>query len=184
MKKIKLYNMILPPFMLFTITPFWWFISMSGNFIIDSAVLLITLFIFKKISFGVYKKTIFKVWIWGYVADLMGAAYLFIMSEITFFIRNGLELFIGENPNNLLWRILDGITLAANFSEFDSIWGVLFMISGIIVASIFIFIFNYIYIFKKYLNDILTKKQMIIISLTIAIATAPYTFLLPGDLLN
>ena len=40
-KDVKLYNMILPPFMLFFFVPALWIVSALGNFIIDSIVLLI-----------------------------------------------------------------------------------------------------------------------------------------------
>ena len=40
-KDVKLYNMILPPFMLFFFVPILWIVSALGNFIIDSIVLLI-----------------------------------------------------------------------------------------------------------------------------------------------
>ena len=86
MKKTKLYNMILPPFMLFTITPIHWFISMVGNFIIDSAVVLILFYIFFKkiIKLEQYEKIIFRIWFLGYAADLIGAGYLFIISYHSF----------------------------------------------------------------------------------------------------
>jgi len=182
MKQIKLYNMILPPFMLFTITPLFWLISMVGNFIIDSIVILVTLYIFKKTNLKIYKKTIFSIWIYGYVADIIGALYLLIISYVASFINLTLELFRYDRSNNLFWQILDGINSAMNFSHFDSVWGVMFIISGILIAAVFIVIFNYHFVFKKRLKDILTKKQMIIASLTMAIATAPYTFLLPKEL--
>ena len=35
-KDVKLYNMILPPFMLFFFVPTLWIVSALGNFIIDS----------------------------------------------------------------------------------------------------------------------------------------------------
>lgn len=176
--------MILPPFMLFTITPLLWFISMVGNFIIDSAVVLILFYIFfkKMIKLEQYEKIIFRIWFLGYAADLIGAGYLFIISYVTSFINLTSELFRYDRPNNLFWKILDGINSALNFSHFDSVWGVIFIISGILISAVCIFIFNYNFVFKKKMKDVLTKRQMIIASLTMAIATAPYTFLLPKEL--
>ena len=61
--EVRLYNMIVPPFILIMISPLLWFISLAGNFIIDSAIILIiSLIIFRKISGEFYKKSILKVW--------------------------------------------------------------------------------------------------------------------------
>lgn len=51
-KDVKLYNMILPPFMLFFFIPTLWIVSALGNFIIDSIVLLIFQFLFTRNSLG------------------------------------------------------------------------------------------------------------------------------------
>ena len=51
-KDVKLYNMILPPFMLFFFVPTLWIVSAVGNFIIDSIVLLIISILFTRNSLG------------------------------------------------------------------------------------------------------------------------------------
>ncbi|MBS5453140.1 MAG: hypothetical protein KHX38_06435 [Ruminococcus sp.] len=81
--------------------------------------------------------------------------------------------------NDIGKQILSGIYLATNHSCYDSVYGVLFIASGILFSSIFIFAFNYRVSFN---NKGLSKKQKIIASLTMAIITAPYTFLLPKEL--
>lgn len=172
MKEIKLYNMILPPFMLFLFLPEWWIGSIVGNFIIDSVVMILLIFImFKKFNFKVYKNAIIKVWSFGFVADLLGVFYLTIIS-----ISSNAEYYEG---NNIWKQILSGIYLASNHSHFDSIFGVLFIVSGILLSAILIFLFNY---FISFRNSILSKKQKVIMSLSIAVLTAPYTFLLPKEL--
>lgn len=56
-KDVRLYNLIFPTFMLFTFNPLFWGISLAGNFIIDSIVLLIiSLAVYKKLSISFYKK--------------------------------------------------------------------------------------------------------------------------------
>ncbi|MCR5636323.1 MAG: hypothetical protein K6F76_03975 [Clostridiales bacterium] len=175
MKDIKLYNMILPPFMLLTFVPIIWIFSMIGNFIIDSAVILALLSLLKKDRSVNYKKVIFRVWIFGYAADVIGAIYLSTVSSMPF-----INAYF--SPANLGEEISNGINSALNFSHFDSIWGVLFILSGILIAAVFIFIFDYKFVFKKHLAHVLTKRQMIIASLAMSIFTAPYTFLLPKEL--
>ena len=110
----------------------------------------------------------------------MGLFYLMLLSVLQAAISNLLAF--KNIPDNLLGQILNGINEASNQSHPDSVLGFLFIVSGILVAAIFIFIFNYFFVFKKRLKDDLTKKQMVIASLVMAIATAPYTLLLPAEL--
>lgn len=171
-KDVKLYNMILPPFMLFFFVPTLWIVSALGNFIIDSIVLLIiSIFIYKKFTWQLYKKSIIpsiSVWI----------SFWFFRCAVSngniYWIRCG--ILRGQRIGK---QILSGIYLATNHSCYDSIYGVLFIVSGILFSSIFIFAFNYRVSFN---NKGLSKKQKIIASLTMAIITAPYTFLLPKEL--
>ena len=171
-KDVKLYNMILPPFMLFAFVPIFWLISLVGNFIIDSIVLLIiSLIIFKKVDWKFYKKVILKVWAFGFIGDIIGVAYLVLVSTLsnaTFY-----------NGNDLGKQIMSGIYLATSQSHFDSIWGVLFIVSGILVAAVFIFLFDLI----AFINTGLSKKQKILSALSYAVFTAPYLFLIPKSLL-
>lgn len=172
MKETKLYNMILPPFMLFLFVPFLWLVSFFGNFIIDSIILLIiSIFIYKKFTIQLYKKSIIPVFLLGFLSDFLGVLYLTLVS-----IQSDAEYYEG---NDLGKQILSGIYLATNHSCYDSIYGVLFIVSGIVLSSVFIFIFDYFVSFK---NKGLSKKQKIIASLTMAIVTAPYTFLLPKEI--
>lgn len=171
-KDVKLYNMILPPFMLFFFVPTLWIVSALGNFIIDSIVLLIiSIFIYKKFTWQLYKKSIIHVFLFGFLSDFLGVLYLMAIS-----IGSGAEYYEG---NDIGKQILSGIYLATNHSCYDSVYGVLFIVSGILFSSIFIFAFNYRVSFN---NKGLSKKQKIIASLTMAIVTAPYTFLLPKEL--
>ena len=173
MKQTKLYNMIFPPFMLTVIWP----ISAIGNLIIDSLVVTAVLFILKKLSRDVFEKVFLRLWLWGYVSDAIGAVLMLIVSETGKFALD----FDKIKPNSLLFEILNGIDRAVNWSSLDSIWGVLFIILGILIAAISIFLFDYNLVFKKHLSDVLTKRQMIIASLSMAIFTAPYTFFVPEN---
>ena len=53
------------------------------------------------------------------------------------------------------------------------------LLSAVFCLAVFYFVFNYRVSFN---NKGLSKKQKIIASLTMAIITAPYTFLLPKEL--
>ena len=125
--------MILPPFMLFFFVPTLWIVSALGNFIIDSIVLLIiSIFIYKKFTWQLYKKSIIPVFLFGFLSDFLGVLYLMAIS-----IGSGAEYYEG---NDIGKQILSGIYLATNHSCYDSIYGVLFIVSGILFSSIFIFV--------------------------------------------
>ena len=78
-KNIKLYN-VLFPFWMLLLFPQMWAIVLPGNFIIDSIVLIISMFAVKmteKKRF--YKRHIFQIWGCGLLSDIIGAAYMFLL---------------------------------------------------------------------------------------------------------
>jgi len=156
-KEIKLYNLIFPVYMLWLIPPVIFIVGIL-NFIIDSVVVLITEKILKlEDMFSKYKKVIFKVWIFGFLADFIGALFLFITSALFDDLNIPIKYNIDYNP-------------------FGNIYALIITVIGILIAGILIFIFNKKICFKKI--DI-TEKQRFILSLVMAIVTTPYLFLLP-----
>lgn len=76
---IKLYNIPFPFWMLL-LFPQAWAILLPGNLIIDSIVLIISMFALKlseKKHF--FKQHILKVWGFGMLSDIIGAAYMFVL---------------------------------------------------------------------------------------------------------
>lgn len=174
--EVRLYNMILPPFMLMMVSPFFWLISLAGNFIIDSVmVIIISLIIFRKISGEFYKKSILKVWLLGFASDFIGVKYLFFIGQVGYLS----DAYDYQKEDNIIRKYLVGANMAVNHSDTSSFWAVVFLVSGILVASICIFIFNYFISLRK--TD-LTKKQKLFSSIMLAVCTAPYTLLLPAEL--
>lgn len=156
-KYVKLYNIIFPVYMLWLVPPVF-FLSIIANFIIDSFVVLVTA---KKLKieniFLKYKKVIFKVWGFGFLADFIGAAFLFSMSSLFSSLNIPIKYNIDYNP-------------------FGNIYALIITILGILISSILIFIFNKKVCFK---TVDLTERQKYILSLVLSIVTAPYLFLLP-----
>lgn len=79
-KDVKLYN-VLFPFWMLMLFPITWLIVIPGNFIIDSIVLIISLAILKvsdKKQF--YKKYILKIYCFGMLSDIIGSAYMLILT--------------------------------------------------------------------------------------------------------
>ena len=77
---IKLYN-VLFPFWMLMMFPIAWLVILPGNFIIDSLVLLISLKVLKIAGIKeFYKKYILKVFCFGMLSDIIGAAYMLLMT--------------------------------------------------------------------------------------------------------
>lgn len=81
-KQIRLYNVLFPAWM-FTLLPPMWLVVIPGNFIIDSAVLLISLWALKIADKSKwYKKHILKIFVFGFLADIIGSAFLLLLLAI------------------------------------------------------------------------------------------------------
>ena len=156
-KGIKLYNLIFPMYMLWVMPPII-FISAILNFIIDSIVVLVTeKFLKIENIFSKYKKVILKVWGFGFLADFIGAFLLFGISALCESLDIPIKYNIDYNP-------------------FGNIYALIITLLCILIAGVLIFIFNKKISFK---NIDITEKQKFILSLALAILTAPYLFLLP-----
>jgi len=156
-KAVKLYNLIFPMYMLWVMPPVI-FLSAILNFIIDSIVVLITKK-FLKIEniFSKYKKVILKVWGFGFLADFIGALFLFGISILFEDLNIPIQYSIGYNP-------------------FGNIYSFIITFLGILISGILIFIFNKKISFK---NIDISERQKFILSLVLTIMTSPYLFLLP-----
>ncbi|MGN1004181.1 MAG: hypothetical protein ACI4O5_05025, partial [Oscillospiraceae bacterium] len=78
MKQTKLYNIILPIWLLILV-PQVWLITVPGNLIIDCAVLLLTLLALKHWQKKeVLKKLWWRFWLLGFAADAVGVAWMFL----------------------------------------------------------------------------------------------------------
>ena len=93
-KNVRLNN-VLFPFWMLVLYPMTWFVVLPGNFVIDSLVLLISIFLLgvadKK---QCYKKYIMKIFAFGMLSDIVGGIYMFLMLAVFEVARMGDELFL------------------------------------------------------------------------------------------
>lgn len=162
MKDLRLYDLIFPIWLMIFFPPMI-FITLIGNFVFDSIVLIGCYSFFKlkdaDISFkAFYKKNILKVWFFGLLADVIGAAILIVIS------------FAGPSIG-----ISDKVLNAINYAPFSSLAAVLIIIFSTMVSGFLLYLFNK-QIFKNQFSDGTLKVK---IAVTIAVITMPYTFLLP-----
>ncbi|MDD2569154.1 MAG: hypothetical protein PHN47_03180 [Clostridia bacterium] len=160
--KNTLYNVFFPVWFLL-IFPVSWLVVLPANFIIDSIVLLVAGKALNLLELkNIYKSTIIKVWIFGFLADIIGAGLLFLTQTF----------------NGSFWSEYIGNPVAYN--PWDNWYSFAYVLGAIVISAVFIYIFNMKISFKKLE---ISKKQKQILALVLAIFTAPYLFLLPSQLM-
>lgn len=146
----KLYNLGFWPSMLYVL-PQLWLISLPFNFVIDSLVLLLGLKLYgkKKIFFN-YRKSIWKTWLFGYLADIIGAAVQFA---------------------------LDIVAGPVVVNPFGGVFPFCATFVSVAVSGILIYHFNLKICLRTSLLEETDKKKT---ALLLALLTAPYMFFMPA----
>ena len=149
-QSVRLYNVMFPVWFLF-LFPMLWIWILPANFLIDSLVLILAMTVFHyENRMQVWKKSILKVWIIGFLSDIAGALLVF-----------GIYL--------LLETYTD---LALYCFPMEQ----LIILPGLAAAGVLIYFLNRRFSFRK---TELTGGQIHRLSLVMAIVTAPYTMLIP-----
>lgn len=146
-KDIKLYNIIFPLWA-FYLFPFYWHIILPANFIIDSIVFAAAMAVLKIADKkNNYKRCILRIWAYGFLADIIGAGFLFLL------------LMFGY------------IEYSTAFDPLGSPIAFAVTSLGVVLAGVCIYLFNY----KKVLLLIdLGNADRKRIAILIAVFTAPY----------
>lgn len=163
---IKLYNVMFPLWML-VIFPITWLFIIPANFIIDSIVLLISIKCLKLDNMkAIYKKSILKVFLFGFLADFGGGVIMLISQ------------FIPSHSSGSWWYT--HIEKPVAYNAFDNIFSFIYVLIATALSAYLIYLFNYKISFKKLDIEIKKKKKL---ALSIAIFTAPYLFFYPSQLM-
>lgn len=161
----KLYNVIFPIWLLW-LFPITWVVVLPANFLIDLAVVALAL---KYLKVDNIKKTvknvIFKVWIFGFIADFIGTAAMFAVNIISFNLNTTLGKWWYQN-----------LSSAVSYNPFNNIYAILWVTACIILTAFCIYLFNYKICLKKTDLDNVKKKK---VALSLAVFTAPYLFYIP-----
>ena len=156
-KEIKLYNMIFPIWSFFLI-PIGWIVILPANFVIDSVAFVAALAVLRiSEKKKKYMKCILRIWGYGFLADIIGAGFLFVLLFFDYFGSS-----IAYNPlSSPIAFIVTSI--------------------GVILAGICIYLFNY----KKVLPliDLVDSKRKKV-AIIIAVSTMPYTMYIPTELFS
>lgn len=151
---IKLYNMIFPFWLLLYILPILMYgIPLIGNLIIDFLVVYIMFRILKvKAGKRPMAWTVFRIWMFGFVSDLIAALICVHISN-----KTDLSYALCYDP----------------YTDYRAI----FVLAGmILLGAILIFVFNWFFSFR---NLSITKVQKRKVCFALAIITAPWLFLVP-----
>lgn len=152
----KLYNLIFPVYMILLVSPMMWVFMILGNFAVDSLVLLISLAWMKHPApKDIWKKSIFRIVCFGFLSDLLGS----LVNTLAAF-WNLFPWFSSLNP--YMWPECAMAALPA-----------------IVIAGLLIYLFNSRFSFRK---TSLSKKEIRIVSLALAIVTAPWVMMVPLDI--
>ena len=155
---VKLYNMIFPIWLLW-LFPVTWIVVLPGNFVIDLLVVLLTMKWLKITDIkGKAKSVILKVWIFGFLADLIGTIAMFL--------------------STLAAEFVESLAIAV-YDPFENIFAFCWVAACVVLTAICIYLFNYHYCLNKAELDDVEKKR---IALSLAVFTAPYLFFLPTGL--
>lgn len=161
MKKTRLYNIILPVWLILAIPSPLWLAVLPGNLLVDCAVLFFTLLALKHAQKGaVVKQLWWKFWLLGFAADAVGVVWMFL----------GL---LGYIPFGTAWE--DTVSHAAH-NPFHNPWAFLWTLAGVALSGVCIYFFD-----RRAMKScgLLTGREKHITALAMAIATAPYLFFIP-----
>lgn len=164
-KELKLYNVIFPIWFLWLV-PITWIVVLPANFIIDLAVIVLTLKYLKENEIRKKAKfVILKSWIFGFISDFIGTAFMLLATLIDIDTKTPFGEWWYHNIEN-----------AVSYYPFRSIYSVLWISGCVLISGICIYFFNYKIAFKRLNIEGAKKKKL---ALSLAVFTAPYLFYLP-----
>lgn len=148
--------------------PVTWIAIVPLNILVDFLVTLLALKLIKiEKPMEVIKKSLAKTVALGFVADIIATAVLMILS----FGING-------SRNNIAKWFFDNISGPILNDYHTTPWGILVMILAVMFAGFLVYVFNRKFSFRS--TD-LSESQIKKVSVTLAVLTAPYVFLIPTN---
>ncbi len=154
-RSVRLYNLIFPMWGIYffaLLFPVLHLFLLPANFIVDSVMLLLLFYLLRlPEKKRLYRRSIWKAWGLGFLADILAAGALFGISETV----------------TLPFSVYSPISSAGAF---------LFTTLGVVLAGALIYVFHIRFIWKRMDLEERQKKQL---ALGMAILTAPYLMYLP-----
>ena len=159
----RLYNIILPVWMLIWVPSYLWLFIIPANWLVDW---LVTKYAMKHAGVSDYPdrslKISWKICIAGFVSDFIGAALLV----------GALYLF------SYLGHDYQAIETGLGWNPFTNIFSILIILAAVILSGFCIYKLDRMILLK----DGLTREQAAKTALWLAVLTAPYLYFLPASL--
>ena len=164
-KQTRLYNVILPVWLILAIPSPLWLAVLPANLLVDCLVLFLTLTALRHARRGtVLKRLWWKLWLLGFAADAVGIVWLFLGAFLSPYVLGDLFYdtlrYLFHNP-------------------FGHVSAFLWTLIGVALSGACIYFFD-----KRATRscDLLDHRQRHVIALTMAIVTAPWLFFIPTRL--
>lgn len=148
-------DLVFPVFMMYFFPPLLG-LAAAANLIIDALVFFLALkFLNVKIrnQFGV----LLALWALGLIADIIGSLFLILISYVDASVP---------------------MTLFDSYQIYSSPFSIIFTLLGILISGLLIYLLDLTVLRRK-----ISLRQAKRIALIFAIATAPYTFLIPANMI-
>ena len=160
----KVYNILLPIWLLIFFPSWLWLLLIPANYLIDRIVL--------RWSLGdVPEKGLFcrnhnwKICLAGFVSDFAGAILLFALNQLMFGMNDDVNSFINKAADGLM------------FNPFSNILSLIIVIAAIVLSAVCIYKLDKSILSKAGLDIEQAKKSAI----RLAIITSPYVYLIPSE---
>lgn len=168
----KLYGTsILPAFIIFAITPYALLQILIDSVFDWGIIFAVSFIIYQRINAEFIKTNALRIFLSGFIAKYVGVAYLALLG-----IPTDVIVFTNKIKHGYMFSIFKAME---GYTYYDKT-SFLFILSGIIVAFISIFLAQFLIGFKKIF---LKTWQKIIFALILAVLTTPYLFFIPSELI-
>lgn len=170
-KKVTLYNLIFPIWLLVWIPSWFWLILLPANYCIDRLVFTVSSKKQKgELSNHFFRKHTWKLWLFGFLSDFIGSVLLVLPLLLPVPEK------VAKNYNQSgFGKFMNGL----QFNAFSNVGALLYTLFAVAVSGLMIYLFDRRVIFK---TGEFTKEQTNRIAFIMAIITAPYLYLLPTSL--
>ena len=167
-KSVKLYNILLPLWILIFWPSYLWLILIPANYLIDRFVLRWSLG--EMPDKGVFcRRHTWKICLAGFLSDLIGACIMFGVFMCSVIIAD-------DSPAK---EIMDKIEYGVGFNPFDNVGAFLITALAVAAAGGCIYLLDRKILHKTGLSAEQAKKS----ALRLALITAPYLYFFPSGLL-
>ena len=160
----KVYNLLLPIWLLIFFPSWLWLLLIPPNYLIDRIVLMWSLG-------DMPEKGLFcrnhnwKICLAGFASDYAGAILLFALNQLMFGMN--------DDVNSFISKAADGLML----NPFSNVLSLVIVIAAIVLSAVCIYKLDKSILTKAGLDIDQAKKSAI----RLAIITAPYVYLIPSE---